>query len=273
MPDPWSLLLRPDAEVSAALEYLLAVGVKRYGVDLVGAVFMSNHLHLVLTDARGRYPKFLQWFDSLVARVVNCRRGRWGKLWDGDQAHVKHLLTAEDVESALVYVLCNPTRAGPVERGSEWPGVRSSPQVWVRAAKVVTRPSWFFTPKSAMPEEAELVYSVPATHAGMDAAAFSAKIAARVSEEEARLRALQAEAGRSFFGARGVLKLPWSKAPRTHEVRRKPKPLVAGGGPMRKAALEAIRLLFWFPVKLTFRVDGATRRPVGNTAPPRRPPC
>jgi REP element-mobilizing transposase RayT len=238
-------MLRPDAEVRAAMEYLAAVAVARYGMELIGMVVMSNHYHLILHDVHGRYPAFLQWFDSLVARVVNCRRGRWGRFWDGDSVHVEHLLTAEAVERKLVYLACNPMRAGLVERGADWPGVRSSPQVWVGSPKVVSRPTFFFRRDGVMPETAELVYSVPPTHRGMTAAEFSARIARRVSEEEERLRAEHAKAGGSYLGARGVLRQRWTAVPRTPEVHRQRKPLVAGDGPSRSAALEAIRLFRW----------------------------
>ena len=238
-------LLRPDAEVSRAMEYLAAVAVARYGMELIGMVVMSNHYHLILHDVRGCYPAFLQWFDSLVARVVNCRRGRWGRFWDGDAVHVEHLLTAEAVERKLVYLACNPTRAGLVERGAEWPGVRSSPQVWVGLPKVVSRPTFFFRRDGVMPETAELVYSVPPTHRGMTSAEFSARIARRVSEEEERLRAEQAKAGRSYLGVRGILRQRWTSAPGTSEARRQPKPLVAGDGLSRSVALEAIRGFRW----------------------------
>ena len=239
-------LLRPDAEVRAALEYLMAVGMARFGVAVVAAVFLSNHYHLILSDPAGRYPAFLQWFDSLVARVVNYRRGRWGRFWDGDQVHVEVLLDAEAVERKIAYVLANPVAAGLVVRGADWPGVRSSPQVWVRPSRVVRRPDWFFRPDGVMPAEAELTYAVPPTHEGMAPAEFAERIARRVSTEEERLRALQVEAKRPFLGVRGVLRQPWSSCPSTSEVRRKPKPLVAGARETCKAALAAIRWFRWF---------------------------
>ena len=237
--------MRPDADVRAALEYLMAVGMARFGVAIVAAAFLSNHYHLILSDPLGRYPAFLQWFDSLVARVVNCRRGRSGRFWDGEQVHVEVLLDAEAVERKIVYVMANAVAAGLVEHGREWPGVRSSPQAWVRPAKVVRRPDWFFRPDGVMPEEAELSYAMPPTHEGMEAAEFVARIARRVGEEEARLRVVQREAKRPFLGVRGVLRQRWWSRPTTSEVRRQVKPLVAGPRETCKAALEAIRSFRW----------------------------
>ncbi|PKN56979.1 MAG: hypothetical protein CVU56_13405 [Deltaproteobacteria bacterium HGW-Deltaproteobacteria-14] len=237
--------MRPDADVRAALEYLMAVGMARFGVVIVAAAFLSNHYHLILADPEGRYPAFLQWFDSLVARVVNCRRGRRGRFWDGDQVHVEVLLDAEAVERKIVYVLANAVAAGLVERGRDWPGVRSSPQVWVGPPKVVRRPDWFFRPDGSMPEEAELRYAMPPTHEGMAAAEFAARIGRRVSEEEARLRAVQNAAKRPFLGARGVLRQRWWSRPRTPEARRGVKPLVAGARETCQAALAAIQTFRW----------------------------
>jgi REP element-mobilizing transposase RayT len=237
--------LRPDAEVRAALEYLLAVGLARFGVLVVAAAFLSNHYHLILSDPEGRYPAFLQWFDSLVARAVNSRRGRCGRFWDGEQVHIEVLLDAEAVERKIAYVLANPVAAGLVERGRDWPGVRSSPQAWVRPSKVVRRPDWFFRADGVMPDEAELTYALPPTHEGMDTGEFAARIARRVGEEEERLRVLQSESKRPFLGARGVLRQRWWSRPGTSEVRRRVKPLVAGARETCSAALEAIRTFRW----------------------------
>ncbi|TNF24956.1 MAG: hypothetical protein EP329_23890 [Deltaproteobacteria bacterium] len=259
--------LRPDSEITPALEYALAVALGRYAMKLVGVVFMSDHYHIVLWDPSGRYPDFARYLNSVVARMVNHRRGRWDRLWDGRQVHVEYLLTAEAVERKLVYVLCNPVAAGLVERGREWPGVRSTPQVYVTGARKVRRPAWFFDADGDMPEEAELAFVVPPTHADMTPQAFAALIAERVAEAEAAMRAAQAEAGRGFLGARGVLRQRWWDRARSSEERRVPVPVASGGGPRHREAVAALRLFrSEYAAALCAWRDGArgTRFPPGT---------
>jgi putative transposase len=70
--------LRPDPQITWIFEYLLAVACERHGVELHGFVCMSNHYHLVVTDHNARLPEFQQYLNSLLARAVNCARGRSG---------------------------------------------------------------------------------------------------------------------------------------------------------------------------------------------------
>lgn len=232
--------LHPGGKICPALAYALAVALGKYEMKLIGVIFMSDHYHILLWDPHARYPDFARYMNSLIARMVNCRRGRWDSLWDGRQLHVEVLLTAEAVERKLVYILCNPVAAGLVERGREWPGVRSTPQVYVEDARTVPRPSWFFDADGTMPEEATLEYVVPPTHADMTPAAFTALIARQVAEREAAHRAAQKEAGRSFLGPRGVLRQRWWDRAKTPEKRREPIPRASGKGPLHEAALRAI---------------------------------
>jgi len=233
--------LRPDREICEAMEYALAIALGKYGMKLIGVIFMSDHYHLVLWDPCARYPEFARYLNSLIARMVNCRRGRWDSLWDGRQLHVDVLLTAEAVERKLVYVLCNPVASGLVERGRDWPGLRSTPQVYVTGPRTVRRPSWFFDPDGDMPEEATLEYTVPPTHEEMAPEEFAALIARRVNASEEALRAEQRAAGRPFLGARGVLRQKWWAWAKTPEARREPIPRATGKGAVHKAAAKAFR--------------------------------
>jgi len=233
--------LRPGGEICPALEYALAVASGLYGMKIIGVVFMSDHYHLLLWDPHARYPDFARYLNSLIARMVNHRRGRSDSLWDGRQLHVDVLLTAEAVERKLVYLLCNPVAAGLVERGRDWPGVRSTPQVYVTESRVVKRPTWFFDPAGDMPEEATLEYVVPPTHEHMTPKEFAALISERVAQREAEHRAAQRASGRPFLGPRGVLRQRWWDRARSPEQRTRRTPRSSGKGAHHKAAQKAFK--------------------------------
>jgi hypothetical protein len=47
-------MMRPDAVVRAAFEYVLALGAVLYGVQVIAAVVMANRRRLLIHDEFGR---------------------------------------------------------------------------------------------------------------------------------------------------------------------------------------------------------------------------
>ena len=156
-------LLKPSPTVDQILLYALAVGSRRYGIEIHGFVFLSNHHHLVLTDPRGQLPRFVHWFHSIVARFLNAHYGRFESFWSPGSYSAVHLSEAEDVEDKLAYVFANPVAAGLVTRGAAWPGKISHPRDLLEGASAyrVKRPKYFFSPRTRLPEVAVLELSCP----------------------------------------------------------------------------------------------------------------
>ncbi len=211
--------LKTDDQVTQLFEYLLAVGAQRFGLLLVASVCLYNHWHQILHDPNGRWPEFAQWFDSLLARAMNCYRSRSDAFWSADQLHVVELADREAQIDAIAYVLANPTAAGLVEHGRDWPGVRSRPQDFTAEPRRIERPTFFFTAKSELPATAELTYHVPPGHEHLEPAEFVNLVANRVGHVEAEHRARMAKAGRRFVGPRGLKKQRWQSRPRSRELR------------------------------------------------------
>jgi putative transposase len=67
---------RPDRRVTGLFTYLLAVIAKRHGVLVHGAVLMSTHEHLVVTDMRGCLPRFIAELHRMMALGVKVLR-KW----------------------------------------------------------------------------------------------------------------------------------------------------------------------------------------------------
>ena len=151
----------PTKAVNQLIEYLLALGCKRYGIKLIAVYVASNHYHILIVDVEGRYPAFLQWFNNVFARALNVYRGRHGQVWDEKPPSVPELLDEQAVLDKACYVLGNPVKDGLVSHGRQWPGVRSSPQACLQPPKVVERPKFFFGKKTKLPDKAELVFHVP----------------------------------------------------------------------------------------------------------------
>lgn len=119
--------LRPGSRQLRKLRFLLAHYADKHGIELHGFVFMSNHFHLVLTDPRRRLPRFMEEFDSMVARVLNNDLGRSGKFWEATPYRSWLLETPAEVLEHLVYLATNPVSAYLVRHPNRWPGLISLP--------------------------------------------------------------------------------------------------------------------------------------------------
>jgi REP element-mobilizing transposase RayT len=103
---------------------VLAKAVHHSGVELVGAVAMSDHPHLTLRDPLGQLDKFLEYFNGQLAREVNRFLGRRHQLWSR-RARVERVLDDDAELERLDYMLTNPQRARLVDRIEHWQGMSS----------------------------------------------------------------------------------------------------------------------------------------------------
>jgi putative transposase len=204
--------LRPDPQVTWIFEYLLALACERHGIELHGFVCMSNHYHLVVTDRDAHLPEFQQYFNSLLARAVNCARGRWEAFWSRDSFSAVELLEHADVVDKLAYTLLNPVRAGLVGRARAWGGATSA-SMRFGGRRLVARPSDFFSDN--MPEHASLELVAPAFQ-GEFGSKLDEQLAARLQAVEQQLR----KSGCRPMGMAVVLRQPWNESPAAREPRR-----------------------------------------------------
>jgi REP element-mobilizing transposase RayT len=218
--------LRPSAAVNEIFLFVLALAARRYGIAVHAFCVMSNHYHLLVTDPRARLPAFVQYLDALVARAVNASLGRWEGFWaSGTSFSAVSNTSPVDVVRKAAYVLANPVAAGLVQRGHEWPGLRTAPEQLGAATLTARRPAGFFRPKGTTPESVELALVVPPGFAS--AGEYQEAVAKEVGslEEEAR-RALAGE-GRRFLGRKKVLAQDPLGSPPGAEPRRKLNPRIA----------------------------------------------
>jgi hypothetical protein len=218
-------LLRPSAVTNAIVLYVLAVAAKRYGILLHAFCVLSNHLHLALTDPRGVLPDFEQYFDSIVAKAVNCALGRSEALWAPDSYSAVRLVNGHSVLEKIVYTLANPVAAGLVPHGREWPGLWSDPALFGGDGIEVEQPDVYFDPKGPMPASVRLRLTPPPGFS--DVTAFVELVRVRLAEAEQQAADELREEGRTFLGRRAVLRQDPFSSPATREPRRKLNPRIA----------------------------------------------
>jgi hypothetical protein len=202
---------------------------------------MSDHYHGVFTDVLGTLPEFEEIAHKLIAKCVNSSLGRWENVWSSAAPSSVRLEDAGSVIDKIVYTLCNPTAAGLVASGEDWPGLRTSPREILGSETVVDRPDVFFRKEGPTPEKVVLRI-VPPRVEGMTAEEIVAEIEARVEAREQELRDEARRARRSFLGRNAILRQSPYATPETQERRRKLSPLVAASDPLvRIAAVTRIK--------------------------------
>ncbi len=102
-----------DEDIAAYANWL-AEGARKFDVHLHGWVFMSNHVHLLLTphDDSG-VSNLMQFLGRVYVRYFNYRYARSGGLFEG---RFRSSLVQDEIYlmTCLQYIELNPVRAGIV---------------------------------------------------------------------------------------------------------------------------------------------------------------
>ena len=218
-------LLRPDPETNNAFIYCLAVAAQRHGIDVMGFIQMSNHLHDEIFDRDGNAPAFNELFHKLLAKCMNALRGRWENFFSSEQVCVVRLETREDVINKLVYIATNPVKDGLVERVDDWPGASGYRALLNGTPLRATRPKHFFADDGTMPEEVTLHLTIPPELGDRDE--IIAEVRARVTAFEQQAARERARTGRTVLGRFAVLRQSWRESPTSREPRRGLRPTIA----------------------------------------------
>jgi hypothetical protein len=218
-------LLRPDPDTVNAFIYCLAVAAQRHQVDIMGFIQMSNHLHDAPYDRLGNAPEFYQEFHRLLAKCVNCLRGRWENVFATKQTSVVRLINREDVIARLVYIATNPVKDGLVERVADWPGANGYRALVTGEVITATRPKVFFSERGTMPATVTLKVGIPPELGPADE--IIAEVVRRVAIVEAEQAELRARTGRRVLGRDAVLRQRWDASPKKHKPRRGLSPTIA----------------------------------------------
>ena len=112
----------PKEKVVDILWCCLAAAVAKHAVRLHEFVYMSNHLHLVLTMDDTKLPEFMKDLGSLTSRALNSLRGISGP---NVETHYNAVVVT-DPQKCLehcAYTLANPCTSHLVTRAAGWRSV------------------------------------------------------------------------------------------------------------------------------------------------------
>jgi len=236
--------LRPGPKTNQAFTYCLAEAANRFDIHVMHVHAMSNHYHVVFYDPDGNYPRFIEHFHKMLAKVMNCLWGRWEAMWASEQTSVIDLVDPADAFDKAIYTEANAVAAHLVARATEWPGVSSLRHHLNGTTMKAKRPHWFFDKNGDMPEEVELVLYRPPGYEDMPQQEWAALLRDKIAEEERKAAADREESGTSIAGRKAVLRQCPFDSPATSEPRRGMKPRVAAKSKWHR--IEALRRLKGF---------------------------
>ena len=78
-------LLRPDKASKGIFLYALAYFAKKRRIRITGFIVLSNHEHICIEDPHGNVSVFLTELHSVIARAMNCERGRFEHFWASER--------------------------------------------------------------------------------------------------------------------------------------------------------------------------------------------
>lgn len=109
-----------EEEDRAAYAHWLGVAAAKYGVDIHAWVFMTNHVHLLVTPRQDlAVSRFMQYLGRFYVRYFNATYDRSGTLWE---CSFYSSVVEEDAYflACQRYIELNPVRAGMTETPGEY---------------------------------------------------------------------------------------------------------------------------------------------------------
>jgi putative transposase len=206
-------LLKADERHRSMFWYLIAEAADRHGVLVHAAVFMSNHLHMVVTDVRGNLPDFCHLLFGQIAKAVNAATGHVEAVFaKADRANYLELVTREAVVQEIAYLLANPAKAGLVDTAHEWPGVITRAEDLASGAEYMG--SVGDSPYLAAREAKERILRiVPVPE--WEAQGIANAVSTQLAQHERDARNERRTKGLRVLGAEAVRKQHWRKMPKT----------------------------------------------------------
>jgi REP element-mobilizing transposase RayT len=235
--------LRPCVETNRIFLYCLAFAAERTGVRIHAACVMSNHHHLVVTDVHGVLPIFLRELHRLTAKAINASQGQWENLWAAEPCNVVRLVTEEDVEDKIAYVVANPVAAGLVRRPEDWPGLL----LWGERTLHARRPSFYFLEDGACARELVLRIVRPSPREGAPlpgAREWQERVVKAVSTKVEAAHREVMSGGRIFLGRAAVLASSFVTQARSYERRFDVIPTFSARSDAVRASLRRIERFF-----------------------------
>ncbi len=108
-----------DKDLKAYANWLYE-GSQKYHVQVHAWVFMTNHIHLLVTPLEDMaVPSMMQYIGRHYVRYFNYSYGRTGTLWEG-RYHSSLVQENEFLLGCQRYIELNPVRAGMVKDPADY---------------------------------------------------------------------------------------------------------------------------------------------------------
>ena len=204
--------LRPDPQTATTLLFTLAFYASKHEVAVHAFVFMSNHVHLVVTDKTGNLPDFTRDFYSTVARVMNRFLDRKESFWSAGTGSAIELLDNHIIMNKIAYTLTNPVAAGIVPTHTRWrlkkntnnaPLVSTLGLMKSTQKKRIKRPRNYFRSKGGtLPKATFLILEPPP---GMTHEVFHRDLKTLIEEREEALATERKAECKAYLGMENAL--------------------------------------------------------------------
>jgi len=109
-----------EAQDYATYAYWLGEGAQKYDVAIHAFVFMTNHIHLLVTPEDGiQISRLMQFIGRRYVPYLNHKYGRSGSAWEG---RYKASLVQDEAYlfTVMRYIELNPVRAAMVVRPGQY---------------------------------------------------------------------------------------------------------------------------------------------------------
>ena len=157
-------LLRPDADGTTQdlYWYTTAVLAKKFGIAVHAVQVLSNHMHEVLTDVRGKLPDFLRERNRALANALKRHRDWAEEVFQRAPASCVEIYGVDALCRAIGYTIANCVEAGLVDDPASWPGVRVLADEIGHRTVTLDRPQMYFRPSNPVwPAVASLDLTMP----------------------------------------------------------------------------------------------------------------
>ncbi len=240
-------LFTPDVAGTMAqiFWYCLAVAARDNNILVHAAVLMSTHPHYNVTDVDGKLPKFKQQFHRLLAMCTKQFRSWPEEVFNKSQPGEHELVSPQALVDSIAYLIANPVLGFAVRYAKDWPGAKTlARDIGTRVIRVM-RPDVYLDPNNPdWPKWIELRLVMPELlieyYGSLEAAQEA--IAKRVKEYEHEALQEAKRQGRSFAGARRILRTEHTVRSNSREDygALNPQFAAAGDAEAARAAVERI---------------------------------
>lgn len=152
---------RPGADTRELYGYMFGKAANDHGQLAHAACLMSNHTHMLMTDATARRSDFMQQLFSNATRKRNLQLNRRENIWAPQAPGDMVVLDLEKTIQRVLYIALQPVAAGCVERVEDWTGFQILPRHW-------GKPMRFERPEQCGPDMPEFVEFTPMPPPGFD---------------------------------------------------------------------------------------------------------